>query len=199
MTTTSNSRSIKQSPCIRITHEFLNSIGCQLEIQMKTPTPASASRVRTGTHARHIAFDANHSIPRCTLTCVVALALLAGTAQARAVPTDISGTYSCVGHDENLGDFRETHEFRRNDHHGAHTLGFSEAAYVDNQLAYSGEAIVDGNTIALNFASTSDKNDHGVLIGKIVAKAPLRFEGEYFESQFRSGDSGTARCTRTGN
>lgn len=170
-----------------------------LEIDMKKHIADAASQVPSVAREHRDGRDAKRLKLHRTLSYAVSVALLASAAQARAVPTDISGTYSCVGHDENLGDFRETHEFRPNRHHGTNTRGFSEAAYLGDQLAYTGEAIVDGDTIALNFQSASDKNDHGVLLGKIDQKTPIRFKGEYFESKFKDGDTGTATCTRSGN
>jgi hypothetical protein len=132
-----------------------------------------------------------------TAVLILSVAPNARAMQSKDAPIDITGTYSCVGHDEHLGDFKERHEIRPNEHHALHSRGYSIAAYVQDQLAYSGEAIVEGRRVAVNFASATDSGDHGVLLGTIVSKAPVIVKGEYFESQFKGGDSGSAICTQT--
>lgn len=124
-------------------------------------------------------------------------ASIADAAQAKGAPIDISGDYACAGHDEHLGDFKDRHEIRSNEHHGSNSRGYSITGYVEDQIAYTGEAIVEGNRVAFNFASATDHSDHGVLLATIVSKTPITIKGEYFESQFKDGDSGTVTCTRT--
>lgn len=126
---------------------------------------------------------------------------LAPYVPASAAPDwiDISGVYACKGHDEHLGAFEDTHELRLDPtHHAGNSRGYRIVGYAEGKVAYTGEAITNGLQFAMNFASTSDKTHHGVLSGRIDLGTPVRFSGEYFESQFAGGDSGTATCTRTG-
>ena len=132
-----------------------------------------------------------------TALATASAASIADAAQAKDAPVDISGSYACVGHDEHLGDFKDRHEIRPNEHHGLHSRGYSITGYVEDQVAYTGEAIVEGDRVAFGFASTSDHDDHGVLLATIVAKKPITIKGEYFESQFKDGDSGSVTCTQT--
>jgi len=131
-----------------------------------------------------------------TVLLTVSAASIADAAQAKDAPIDISGDYACVGHDEHLGDFKDRHEIRPNEHHGLHSRGYRITGYVEDQVAYTGEAIVEGKRVAFNFASATDHDDHGVLLAAIVAKSPITIKGEYFESQFKGGDSGTVTCTQ---
>jgi len=132
-----------------------------------------------------------------TVLATVSAASVADFAQAKDAPIDISGSYACVGHDEHLGDFKDRHEIRPNEHHGLHSRGYAITGYVDDQVAYTGEAIVEGKHVAFSFASATDHSDHGVLLATIVAKTPVTIKGEYFESEFKGGDSGTVTCTQT--
>ncbi|HEY4351895.1 MAG TPA: hypothetical protein VGN31_11745 [Paraburkholderia sp.] len=132
-----------------------------------------------------------------TVLATVSAASIANAAHAKDAFVDISGSYSCVGHDEHLGDFKDRHEIRPNEHHGLHSRGYAITGYIDDQVAYTGEAIVEGKHVAFSFASATDHSDHGVLLATIVAKTPITIKGEYFESQFKGGDSGTVTCTQT--
>ena len=112
---------------------------------------------------------------------------------------DISGLYTCKGHDEHLGAFEDTHELRLDpNHHAGNSRGYRLVGYAEGKVAYTGEAITSGGQIAISYTSSTDKTDHGVLSGRVDYGNPVRFNGEYFESQYAGGDSGTAACTRTG-
>jgi hypothetical protein len=164
------------------------------EISMRTSI-RDAKQCKAETKRRkHLAMRTR---AREALLTVLLTASIADAAQAKDAPIDISGDYACVGHDEHLGDFKDRHEIRRNPHHGLHSRGYSITGYVEDQAAYTGEAIVEGKRVAFNFASATDHDDHGVLLAAIVAKSPITIRGEYFESQFKGGDSGTVTCTQT--
>ncbi len=89
---------------------------------------------------------------------------------------------ACKGHDEHLGAFEDTHGFVLIPRIMPETpAGIGLSVMRKRKVAYTGEAITDGpRHIAMNFASTSDKTDHGVLSGRIDLGTPVRFSGEYF-------------------
>ena len=113
---------------------------------------------------------------------------------------DISGVYECSGRDEHLGAYEERYELRLDPtHHASNSHGYSTKGYMNGALAYTGEAIAVGKHVAVNFMSSSDKTDHGTVIGTLDFKAPIKFKGEYFESLYSGGNSGTIMCSRTGD
>ena len=133
-----------------------------------------------------------------TLTALSITLAMSVSAMATPAWIDLSGIYACVGRDEHLGPYQEREDIRLESmHHVGNSRGYRVKGSIDGNVVYTGEAIAIGKHFALNFQSSSDKTDHGVTMGNINFKGPIKFEGEYFESEYSGGNSGTVACTRT--
>jgi hypothetical protein len=123
---------------------------------------------------------------------------ICASALAARFPTDISGAYTCVGHDAHQGSFEEQVDIRLDPAQLAgNAHGYRAIARVDGNTAYVGEVITSGRTVSLDFISTSDATDHGTAIGNLEVRSPISLT--YFETHGAESSSGAEKCKRTGD
>ena len=128
--------------------------------------------------------------------------LLAGTAHAATKPAfkgqNYSGVYDCKGSNDKVGDYEVTVSLKINRvssyaKFGAYTYEMTTV----NGATYVGQAIADGNQLALSFPLKSGLNvDHSIGIAKIVKNKQGRwsFRKYYYEEDNSGGNYGSEYC-----
>ena len=127
---------------------------------------------------------------------------LAGTTQAATKPAfkgqNYSGVYDCKGSNDKVGDYEVTVSLKINrvssyGKFGAYTYEMTTV----NGATYVGQAIADGNLLALSFPLKSGLNvDHSIGIAKIVKNKQGRwsFRKHYYEEDNSGGNYGSEYC-----
>ena len=127
---------------------------------------------------------------------------LAGTTQAATKPAfkgqNYSGVYDCKGSNDKVGDYEVTVSLKINrvssyGKFGAYTYEMTTV----NGATYVGQAIADGNLLALSFPLKSGLNvDHSIGIAKIVKnkKGHWSFRKNYYEEDNSGGNYGSEYC-----
>ena len=127
---------------------------------------------------------------------------LAGNAQAATKPAfkgqNYSGVYDCKGSNDKVGDYEVTVSLKINRvssyaKFGAYTYEMTTV----NGATYIGQAIADGNMLALSFPLKSGLNvDHSIGIAKIVKNKQGRwsFRKHYYEEDNSGGNYGSEYC-----
>lgn len=137
-------------------------------------------------------------------TLAAGLALLAPLAFA-APPqpftgTDLSGVYSCVGHDALEGEYKANVTLTLNrDQSSGDSGSYGLKMVVPDYGVYLGSVVSNGDMIAITFAHTDPKtHDYGTGLGEIKkdAQGNPGFSKFYYEPEFRGGDHGTEECSR---
>ena len=125
----------------------------------------------------------------------------AAGAEAKHTPfngTDISGVYTCVGHDVHDGDFKSTMTVTLDAPYSSGKHGSFKATLKGEHDAYTGSIVSNGKQLAMDFANTDvSKKDFGVALATVTAGAKGKFKIEkvYYESQYMGGSNGVETCT----
>ena len=135
---------------------------------------------------------------------LAALPLLCGGALAAAplpfTGLDLSGTYTCTGHDAQEGDYSGIITLGINKDQSTGKLGsYNLKLAVPGDGDYLGQAVSDGSYLAATFASAKPgSKDYGLGLAPITQDAAgvKHFSKYYYEPEYRGGDHGTEDCTR---
>ena len=111
---------------------------------------------------------------------------------------DYSGVYDCTGDDAHEGKYTGTVTMTLDP---AQSVG-SHGAYrfkleVPNYGTYLGQAVSEGDRIAMHFALTDQKTrDYGAGLAKVKkdSKGRTSFHKFYYEPEFKGGNYGTEDC-----
>lgn len=109
-----------------------------------------------------------------------------------------SGVYDCKGSNDKVGDYEVTISLKINrvssyGKYGAYTYEMTTV----NGVTYIGQAIADGNQIALSFPLKSGLNvDHSIGVAKMVKNKQGRwsFRKHYYEEDNSGGNYGSEYC-----
>lgn len=129
---------------------------------------------------------------------------LAITAQAESpskpafTGQNYSGVYDCKGSNDKVGDYEVTISLKINrvssyGKYGAYTYEMTTV----NSVTYIGQALADGNMLALSFPLKNGLNvDHSIGIAKVVKNKQGRwsFRKHYYEEDNSGGNYGSEHC-----
>ncbi|MBL8505992.1 hypothetical protein [Methylobacillus glycogenes] len=134
---------------------------------------------------------------------VIVSAMLAFSSVAFAKPTftgnNYTGLYECKGENSSIGAYDVVVALRLNrvSSHGKFGAYYYETETV-NSTVYHGQAVADGNRLAISFNIRDKKNnvDHstGIATIKKIGKDRWSFRKEYFEPDDSGGSYGTEDC-----
>lgn len=134
------------------------------------------------------------------LVLTVAMMVMAGAAQAKTVFTGInySGVYQCKGANEQIGDYDVTVTLKLNRASSYGKVGaYQYQTETVNSTVYTGQAIANGNQIAIGF-DFSDKRNSEHSIGLATMKKTTgnlwSFHKVYYEPDDNGGNYGTENC-----
>jgi len=142
----------------------------------------------------------DRSTPMKTWIALLMLAAVPALAQAKPAFTgpDYSGVYDCTGDDAHEGKYTGTVTMTLDP---AQSVG-SHGAYqfkleVPGFGAYLGQAVSEGDRIAMYFALTDQKTrDYGTGLATVKkdGKGRTSFHKFYYEPEFKGGNYGTEDC-----
>jgi len=113
---------------------------------------------------------------------------------------DLSGTYSCTGHDAADGDYQATVTLtmslaQSTGTHGDYTLKME----VPGDGIYLGSVVANGDNFAITFTPTAPgSKDYGTGLGTVSSntRGQIVLSKFYYEPEYRGGDHGTEDCVR---
>lgn len=132
--------------------------------------------------------------------------LILGTSAAFAATVkgvDYSGEYLCKGNNEAVGDYEVSVILKKSYRHSRGGIGIYElATETENNETYTGQAVTNGNQIALTFKLSSARHAEfstGVGQFKKVSKEKWSFKNNYFEPDDTGGNYGSENCVMRKN
>lgn len=136
---------------------------------------------------------------------LIAMLGLAGVAEARPAFTgqNYSGIYSCKGTNEQIGDYEVTVTLKLNRTSSYGTFGaYHYEVETVNSLTYIGQAVADGNRLALSFQLTEGhvtERSTGIATIKKNAQGRWSFRKLYYEPDDSGGNYGSEYCVMNSN
>lgn len=136
------------------------------------------------------------------IALTIAMLALAGAAQAAGKPAftgqNYSGVYDCNGSNDKVGDYEVTVSLKINRVSSYAKFGaYTYEVTTVNSTTYIGQAIANGNMLALSFPLKSGLNaDHSIGIAKIVKnkQGHWSFRKYYYEEDNSGGNYGSEYC-----
>jgi hypothetical protein len=124
-------------------------------------------------------------------------------APAKFYGTDYSGVYACKGSNAKVGDYELTVTFSLNKANSSGNIGnYDLSVQTENPTAYTGQAIVKGNDMALTIKFV-DGNKHTYSTGLAkfkriyIEERRFSYMSEYYESD--TGANANANSDKPGN
>lgn len=136
---------------------------------------------------------------------LIAMLGLVGVAEARPAFTgqNYSGIYSCKGTNEQIGDYEVTVTLKLNRTSSYGTFGaYHYEVETVNSLTYIGQAVADGNRLALSFQLTEGhvtERSTGIATIKKNAQGRWSFRKLYYEPDDSGGNYGSEYCVMNSN
>lgn len=123
---------------------------------------------------------------------------------------NLSGTYNCVGYGDKVGPFQSIIKLKIDQkesilNNGMAAYHFSEGDQESTaSYGYTGEAVANGNNLAVYFANTDPKqqDDHGVGIAFVThdldshGKSTTVLHKYYYAPAYEGGANGSETCTK---
>ena len=135
----------------------------------------------------------------CVLGLIGVMALISN-AQAKPVFTGVnfSGTYACKGNNEQVGDYEVTAVLKLNRVSSYAKFGaYDFSTETDNASTYKGQAVADGNRLALSYTLTEGRNveySTGIAEMKKIKGNIWSFRNQYYEPDDSGGNYGFEYC-----
>lgn len=112
--------------------------------------------------------------------------------------TDYSGVYDCSGDDAHEGKYTGTVTMTLDPAQSTGAYGaYRFKLEVPGYGVYLGQAVSEGDRIAMHFALTDQKTrDYGTGLAKVSkdARGRVSFRKFYYEPEFKGGNYGTEDC-----
>jgi hypothetical protein len=121
-------------------------------------------------------------------------------AQAKPAFTgqNFSGVYICNGNNELVGDYKVTAVLKLNRISSYSKFGaYDFSTETDNAVTYKGQAVANGNRLALSYTLTEGKNleySTGIAEMKKNSKNRWSFHNLYYEPDDNGGNYGVEDC-----
>ena len=163
------------------------------------------AHILTCTHAIHRILTNKH-LKNCNnmkkLIIGVVLSCLAYVPSSYALPAfkgvNYSGQYLCKGQNEAVGEYEVTLTLKLNRLNSNGKLGvYDFSTETENSIIYFGQAVADGNRIALTFKLSKAQNaEYSTGIGefKKLSGRRIGFDQRYYEPDDNGGNYGTELC-----
>lgn len=111
---------------------------------------------------------------------------------------DYSGEYLCKGNNEAVGDYEVSLTLKKSYRNSVGAVGVYElVTETENNETYTGQAVTNGNNIALTFKLSSAKHaEFSTGIGQFqrLAQGKWAFKNNYFEPDDSGGNYGQEQC-----
>lgn len=136
------------------------------------------------------------------MVLMTALLLLPALSQAKPAFTgqDYSGTYSCTGTNQQVGDYKVTVVLKLNSANSHGKFGaYHFTTETENAAIYIGQAAAYKNQLAISFTFTEgQKVEHSAGIAQIKKDKRGRwsFRNQYFEPDDNGGNYGSEYCIK---
>lgn len=134
------------------------------------------------------------------LALIVTPSILSNFAHAKTnfKGNDFSGLYACKGNNNKVGDYEVMATLKLNRLSSQGTFGaYDFNTETENSLVYKGQAIANGNKLALTFnLSDGITAEYSTGIAEIKKISPNRwaYTNHYYEPDDSGGDYGTEYC-----
>lgn len=111
---------------------------------------------------------------------------------------NFSGTYTCKGNNELVGDYQVTAVLRLNRISSYGKFGaYDFSTETDNAVTYKGQAVADGYRLALSYRLTQGKDveySTGIAEMRKVGKNRWAYRNNYYEPDDNGGNYGSEYC-----
>jgi len=120
-------------------------------------------------------------------------------ARSKSITNDFSGLYLCKGSNLAIGSYEVTVTLKKNKRNSRQQFAvYDLVTETENNVEYQGQAIANGNKLAITFKLSDAKNvlySTGIAEFKKLASKRWQFVNHYYEPDDTGGNHGQEVCT----